>query len=289
MRYAVSSYSFRQAIKAGRITQAETVRCAAEMGFDGIEFTELTPCENPTWEQQMEYAAEIRALAEQYGIQVVAYTIGADLYHANTEDSREEVARVMRQVDVAEALGAGLLRHDVCYSTQHDGRVVGFDAMLPVIAENARRITEYAATKGIRTMTENHGFIAQDSDRVERLWHAVGHPNYGLLIDFGNFACADEPSATAVSRLAPYAWHVHAKDFQFYPFGETLPEGARPITTRACNRIVPCAIGDGDIPVAQCVAIMRRGGYEGYLSVEFEGSGDCFEEIRRGLAYLKTC
>lgn len=56
-------------------------------------------------------------------------------------------------------------------------------------------MTEYAEQKGVKTCIENHGFFAQDAERVEKLINAVGHPNFGALVDIGNFACADEDSA----------------------------------------------------------------------------------------------
>ncbi len=286
MKLSVSSYSFQQYIRAQKMTQLDTVKAAAEMGFSGIEFIELSPCEKPTLEQQLDYAAKLRAEAEKYGIQIVAYTIGASLYRETAEECEHEVSRVCGQVDVAAALGAGILRHDVCYSERQNGRVVSFEQMLPVIAANARQITEYAQKKGIRTCTENHGFIAQDSDRVERLYNAVAHENYGLLLDIGNFACADEDSARAVSRLAPYAIHVHAKDFVIYPFGAEIPEGTRHFTSRACNRLAGCSVGKGNIPVRQCLSILKRAGYDGFLAIEYEGSEDCIIGITEGLAYL---
>ena len=59
MKLSVSSYSFHQLISAGKMTQLDAIRKAAEMGFDGIEFTDLTPCEKPTKEQQLAYAKEL--------------------------------------------------------------------------------------------------------------------------------------------------------------------------------------------------------------------------------------
>ncbi len=288
MKFSVSSYSYHQKLSTGEMTQLQTVAKAHEMGFSGIELTDLKPCDNPTLEQQLAYAKEIRAEADRCGMEIVSYTIGANLYHRTAKGSAEEVKRLKGQLDVAAALGAKLMRHDVCYSEKHDGVVVSFAQMLPTIAKNAREVTEYAQTLGIRTCTENHGFIAQDSDRVEALYNAVAHENYGLLVDMGNFACVDEPSVKAVSRLAPYAIHVHAKDFRFYPFGTETPEGIFALTTRGCNKIIGCSVGDGDIPVAQCVAILERIGYDGYLSIEYEGHEDCIEGIAKGLRYLKT-
>ena len=287
MKLSVSSYSFQQYIRAGKMTQLDTVGKAAELGFEGIEFTDLTPVPDATLNDQLAYAARIREEAERYGIEVVAYAVGADLYHEDQTDNADEVARLRGQVDVAATMGAKLLRHDVCHSEKHHGRTVSFAKMLQTIAMNAYDLTSYAEGKGIRTMTENHGLIVQDSDRVEALYNAVGHPNYGLLLDMGNFACADEDSVKAVSRLAPYAFHVHAKDFHIHPFGYVAEEGKKMFQTRACRLLEGCAVGDGDIPVEQCLAILKRAGYDGWITVEYEGNEDCLESIAKGVRYLK--
>ena len=287
MKISVSSYSYSKKIKAGEMTQLDVPRVASEMGIEGIDFTELKPNEEPTLQEQLDYAAQIRAEAEKYGMTIVGYTIGANLYQGSAEEDEKEVERLKGQVDVAVALGAKVMRHDVCKKEKlDDGSVVSFAKMLPTIAENARKVTEYAASKGIKTCSENHGYVAQDSDRVEALYNAVNHENYGLLIDFGNFACVDEDSAKAVSRLAAYAVHVHAKDFRFYPHGRVTEE--KGFSTRGCNKLVGCAIGEGDIPVAQCVAIMKRAGYDEFMTIEYEGNEDCMEGIKRGYKNLKS-
>ena len=43
MKTSVSSYSFQQLISKGEMTQFDAISVAKEMGFDGIEFTELRP------------------------------------------------------------------------------------------------------------------------------------------------------------------------------------------------------------------------------------------------------
>ncbi len=287
MKLSVSSYSYQQYIRAGKMTQLDVVKKAAEMGFEGIDFTDLKPFDGATVEDQLAYAAEIRKAAEEAGVEIVAYTIGANLYKGSKEEDDAEVERLKRQLDVAAALGARLMRHDVCGKELVDGKLISFDRMLPTIAENARRVTAYAQTLGICTCSENHGYVAQDSDRVERLYNAVGHDNYGLLIDIGNFACVDEDSARAVSRLAPYAFHVHAKDFRIRSHNQKPVAGTGFFTSRGCNYLSGCSIGEGDIPVAQCVKILKRAGYDGYLTVEYEGIEDCIAGITRGKLNLQ--
>ena len=212
-----------------------------------------------------------------------AYTIGGNLYQPTPEGSAAEIKRLCGQVDIAEILGCSVMRHDVCYSVGKTGTSRSFGLMLPIIAENTRAVTEYAATKGIKTCTENHGYVAQDSYRVEQLFNAVAHDNYGLLVDIGNFVCADEDNVTAVSRVAPYAIHVHAKDMHksstpVHGFGQT----------RACNYFKGAIVGEGDCNVEKCLKILKKAGYDGYCSIEFEGSQDCIEGISRGFENLKA-
>ena len=270
------------------MTQLDALCKASEQGFDAIEFTDLRPNPTPSLAEQLEYAKLLRREADVLGIEIVGYLIGAKLYTGSPEGDDAEVKRVCDQLDVAKALGAKVFRHDVCSSEKLGDTTVSFARMLPTIAANARRITEYAATLGIRTCSENHGLIAQDIDRVEALYNAVGHENYGLLVDMGNFACVDEDSAKAVSRLAPYAVHAHAKDFIKIPFGSPVPDGLKTFESRGCNKLAGCAIGDGDIPVKQCVSILKKAGYDNYITIEFEGSKDCLSEIALGLSRLKS-
>ncbi len=277
---SVSSYSFAQYVNAGKMTLLDTVAKAKELGFTAIEFDEL---HIPDLEERKALARTLRAEADRLGMVIPAYSVSGNLYLNDPEADAKELARVMGQVEVAEILGAKVMRHDVVYQIFKTGKCRSFDQMLPHIAAQTRKITEYAASKGIRTCTENHGYIAQDSDRMERLFAAVDHENYGLLVDIGNFCCADEDSAHAVSRVAPMAIHAHAKDMHLCK--DPAPGFSQ---TRGCNYFKGAILGEGDIDIARCIAILKRAGYDGYISIEFEGAEDCIEGISKGLAYLNT-
>ena len=284
MKISVSSYSFYQYVNAGKLTLEELPAIAHEIGFDAIEYIDIP---GATQEEKIERAKKIRANAEALGMTINAYTIGACLYQPTEEASDAEIKRLCDQLDVAVALGAPVMRHDVVYQLAKSGPARSFDGMLPVIAKNVQRVADEAAKRGITTCTENHGFISQDSDRVERLFNAVNRDNFGILVDIGNFICADENSVTAVSRLAPYAVHVHAKDFfRKENNGQPCPEGW--FATRGRNYVCGCVLGEGVIPVKQCLDIIRATGYDGYFSLEYEGKIDCIEGIKRGYKYLRS-
>ena len=281
MKICVSSYSFQPMLKSGEISQLGLIKKVKEMGFDGIEFTDLSP-ENGLSER--EYAQMLREESERLNLPIVNYTIGAELINRPLD---EECERLFGKVDVAAILGASGMRHDATGGFEGaKGRFCGFDQALPTLIEGCRRVTEYAAEKGISTMVENHGFFAQDSDRVEKLVTGVANENFGLLVDIGNFACADDPSDKAVGRVAKYAKYVHVKDFHIKSGSEPDP-GRDFFRSRAGNYLRGAIIGHGNIPVAQCIGILKRAGYDGYVSIEFEGIEQTLKGIEIGLENLR--
>lgn len=268
MKTSVSSYSFQYLINHCGETQFTVMAKAKEYGFDAIEFTDLTP---PEGVSQEDFALQLRAEADRLGLEISGYSVGADLLAGSDGDLDAEVEKIKKKVDIAALLGCKVMRHDAASGKFLGGREYrGFRDVVDRLADGCRRITEYAATKGIRTCVENHGFFAQDSDRVELLVNTVANPNFGLQVDMGNFLCADEDPVTAVSRCAPYAFNAHAKDFLVKSGQEDAPEGF--FQTRGGNYLRGTVIGHGAVPVKQCVAILKRAGYDGYLTLEFEGT-----------------
>jgi sugar phosphate isomerase/epimerase len=214
-------------------------------------------------------------------LEIIAYTVGANLLADNIED---EVAKLKHHVDVAEALGAPLMRHDVVYKLRNKDGYTYKDA-ISEIAPIINEISDYAKSKGIRTCTENHGYIFQAPERVKELIDTVNNPNYGWLCDMGNFLCVDCEPMSSVNIAAPYAIHVHAKDFLFKSASEPKPIGFG-ITTSGGNYLRGTVVGHGIVPVKKCVDILKNAGYNGWISLEFEGAEDNIQAVRDGYANL---
>lgn len=275
MKTSVSSYSFgayRELGMEGLIAKAK------EMGFDGIEFLENDI-------KDIEHAKSLRALAEQEGIAIIALCVGADLVN---KDTATEIERLKSKVDIAAALGASMMRHDITAGDKSGAKVgISYDALLDKMADATRVVTEYAESVGVRTMTENHGYFSQDANRVEKLINTVNHPNFGALVDIGNFMCADEDPWKSVGVMAPYAYHVHAKDFHKKSGMEPNP-GKGWFRTRGGDYLRGAIIGHGDARVAQSLYVLKKSGYDGYISIEFEGMEDNLKGIELGLVNLKA-
>ena len=281
MKFSVSSYSYSQLRHSGEYKEIELIALAKEMGFDGIEFAEINP---PEGTDKLQYAALLKEEAEKHEIEIVAYAIGANLLY-NTD---EEIERLKKEVDVCEALGCKTMRHDATggYREEDKKAGLGFNNALPVIVRGYKAVTEYAKTKGIKPCIENHGFFAQDSARVEAIINGVNDENFGALVDIGNFLCADEDPAKAVGNVAPYAIHVHAKDFIVKNGNEFIPPDGF-FMTRGGNFLKGAIIGHGAVPVIQCLRILKNAGYNGYVTVEFEGMENAKTGVKCGLNTLK--
>ncbi len=284
MKYSVSTYSFSSLLNSGAMTQMDCIAKAKEMGFDAVEFVDILPHNGSSRE---EYAKLLKAECERVGLEISNYTVGADFLTDSDGNTEKEIERVCREVDIAVILGATSMRHDATVGFPSGKRGFrGFDDALPLLAKSCLSVTQYAESKGIRTMIENHGYFCQDSRRVEKLVNAVAHPNFGLLCDMGNFLCADESPELAFGRVAPYAFYAHAKDFLWKNGNEGNP-GRGFFPTRAGNYLRGTIIGHGIVPVKQCLSLLKSNGYDGTIAIEFEGLEPALDAIAIGLENLK--
>lgn len=284
MKIGVSSYSFSRLVGSGEMTQLEVIAKAKEMGFDVLEFSTISVPEGDTLEA---FAHKLKDEADRVGIPLVNYTIGADFLKGSDGGWKAEVERLRDEIKIASILGVPGMRHDATggFPADHKG-AKGFDEALPALIEGCRAVTEIAADQGIKTMVENHGYFCQDSVRVEKLINGVDHQNFGALIDIGNFICADDDPGIATGRLAPYAFHAHAKDFHLKPGNAPVP-GQGWNVSRGGNFWRGAIIGHGDVPVVQCLRALQRVGYDGVLSIEFEGMEDPLTGISIGQDNLR--
>lgn len=282
MKIGVSSYSFDRYLRDTKCGYREIVRLASGIGFAGVEFIDLA---NPAWGiegDEETIAREARAAAAEYGMEIPAYTVAADFL---SDDPDAEVERVCRKVDVAKILGAKVFRHDASFRLR-DLPGYTWEDGIAEMAPRIRRVTEYAASRGIKTCTENHGFIYQSPERVMRLIEAVGNGNYGWLVDIGNFSVVDRDNLEAVKIAAPYAVHVHAKDFILLPDpGKgAIPCGFHRSAGGGLWR--GTVLGRGNVAVWACLDALKDAGYDGWVSLEFEGPEEVLPALAEGYSIL---
>ena len=277
MKIGLSTYSLSRALRTGDMDLPEAIRWIADNGGEHVEIVpsgfdlSATP----------ELVETVRAAAENAGIDVSSYTIGANFIHETEGELAREIERVKKEVDIAAALGVGRMRHDAGSRPKETTSLTQFETDLPLLVRACREVADYAATHSITTSVENHGFHVQHSGRVRRWVEAVDRPNFRTTVDIGNFLCADQNPLDAVRENAGIASMVHVKDF-YCRRGPVSP-GVGWFESRGGNHLRGAIVGHGDVDVAQALTILKEAGYDGYLSVEFEGMEDCRTGARLGM------
>lgn len=284
MKVGLSTYSLLNALKSGEMTVLDVVQWIAD---NGGEHMEMVPY-GYSVEDNYELADAIREKAQSVGIALSNYSMPANFVQETESAFEEEVARVKRHVDVVHRMGVKHIRHDVTAFTlpKEKTTIAWFEASLPLIVKGSRMIADYAAQLGITTTIENHGFSVQASDRVQRVLQAVDRPNFKTTLDIGNFMCVDENPIIGVMNNLPYASLIHFKDFYFRPYDEPPGDGVWFTTTHG-NFLRGAIVGHGDIPIRKIVKLIKQSGYDGYITVEFEGMEECKAASRIAMDNLR--
>ncbi|MGE6257136.1 sugar phosphate isomerase/epimerase family protein [Heyndrickxia sporothermodurans] len=272
MKIGLSSYSLFSEIQSDRMTILDVIDWIAEQGGEHVEIVPLgfSLIDNPS------LVDKVVQRAAQAGIEISNYAIGANFITDDEKSYRAEIDRVKSEVDVAHRLGVKLMRHDVAWRSIPETTIKQFEEDLPKLVFACQEVADYASKYEITTSVENHGFFIQASDRVQRLIHSVNRPNFKTTMDVGNFMCVDEDPVSAVKKNIAYTSMLHIKDFYLRPSTEDPGEGW--FQTTSGNYLRGAIVGHGDLSIREILQIVKNSGYDGYLSIEFEG----MEDARKG-------
>jgi sugar phosphate isomerase/epimerase len=268
MKLGINSYSLYQAMAAGNFSIQDVMEWAADVGAQHIE---IVPMFGFDFNSNPELVDQLREKAAEVGIDISNYAIGAN-FITDTEEAYElEIQRVISEVDRVHQLGAKLMRHDVAFRS--DTSIAQFNEDLKVITRACQRIADHAEQYEITTSVENHGYYVQASDRIQTLIHAVGRSNFKTTLDVGNFVCVDENPISAVQKNIKYASFIHIKDFYVRPPHRNPGEGW--FKSEGGNFLRGAIVGQGDLDLYEILRIVKHSGYDGYMSIEYEGMEEC--------------
>ncbi|HHV62830.1 MAG TPA: sugar phosphate isomerase/epimerase [Firmicutes bacterium] len=222
--------------------------------YYGVDAVEL--CQMHFQAQDSKYLDEIVDGIRMAGAVVVNMPIDTGNISQLDERKRNHDLGVIKGwMDVAAYIGCASVR--VNTGSQGPGIVD-----LAITVDSYRNLAEYGEKIGVMVLLENHGGISSDPENIARLFEEIGHKNFGACPDFGNFA--PEVRYQGLMAMARYAVMAHAKTYDFDEKGQ-VPQ----------------------FDFARCIAILKDAGFDGYLSVEFEGKGDQYAGVERTIELIK--
>lgn len=283
MKIGASTYSLRTAIQEGDLDVWGVFDWLAE---NGAEHIEIVPLVKMDFVVTPEIAEALGQKAAQVGLDISCYTFGASFIDKTEAEFQAELQRVLGEIDNAARMGTKLVRHDVASRPVDEATDERFEQDLPLLVEACRQTADYARQYGITTMIENHGYYVQGARRVLRLQREVGRDNFRLLVDTGNFYPMEfDNTLNAIAQCAPVAAMAHVKDHLIRHSPPESPENwrdrGRGIWTQAT------IAGNGNIGIAEAIQSLQAAGYDGYLSLEYEGPDEARYANKAGLENLR--
>lgn len=270
--FSIASWSFHRLLESGQqdmfgyITDSKALGCSLLDPWNGHlvpliqEDEAIKASANPLQiafsPAGLEYVAQVKAAADAAGLPFGALAVdGAQMYETTPEQRQVNRALAYRWLDVAQRLGAPLVRMD----SGGDAAMVG--DMFDIIVEGFRDVVSYARERGIQVLIENHWGSSHVPENVLRILQAV--EGLGLLFDSGNFAPGTRD--TGWTLLTPYAKAVHIKTREFDEQGN-----------------------EPNVDLRHVIHMLLDAGYQGCWGVEsFPNDGDEMAGVRKSMALVQ--
>jgi len=318
MKIGLCSYNFVRDLSSGKLSVEEMFRMLHEWGASHVEISDFTL---PVYDGDM--PKKLREWSTQYGVEIAGLNFGSDIGNLTGDEYKIELEKLYHKLDVAHEIGATSSRIDMVRQIGKwredqtkkdrihwsDGTIIGgtedFEKVFEGIVHAAKDLSDYNAQYGNPVLSENHGILFNGADRMKRVWLAVNKPNYGITMDVGNALCVGEDPLVMVDELLPIVRRVHFKDFYVRGAEEALAIGTEDatgnqltmegtiassgwLTSRYGDYLRGAIVGQGDVPVQMIVDKILEHGYDGYLSIEFEGMEDCILGSKLGFRTLNN-
>ncbi|MET9829238.1 sugar phosphate isomerase/epimerase family protein [Streptomyces sp. NPDC006385] len=161
-------------------------------------------------------------------------------------DDEPVIEEIRALLDLAHDLGAGFVR--VFPGADPEQSREAADA---IAARRLGTAAQYAADLGVRILLETHDSHRTAADAI-RVLGLVGHRHVGALWDVMHTWLGGEQPSESYAALAPYLGYVQVKDIA------------------SADDTTPLPLGTGVLPLAECVEVLSRHGWDGWLCWEYE-------------------
>ena len=277
MKLSISSYSFHRfgngpeenrKPEFGRLIEACAGYGVEGLELLGVHFESAEPAALAALKQQ----------AFRHGVALVAVSAHHNFVVPDAAKRQAEIDKLCHWVDVAHELGAPSVRafggrwstrpnfSEFMAARGEEPPLEGYtdDDGYAWSVEAFKIASYYAGRKGVTLLLENHWGFTGDAAGVLRILKAVDSPWLKVVLDTGNFNFSADPYAE-MAALAPHAATVHAKTY----------------------------VGGGiyytaELDYPRIVTLLRNAGFQGYLSLEFEGKAHPDVGIPESLATLRA-
>ncbi len=249
---------------------SEFLRAIKGLGYDCAEIScrDVWPDENTG---DPEAAAEaLRKEMDAVGISCSALSLQNDFVLLDDDAIAAQVKRAERVCGLARILGTNVLRTEGGRPKPEVPEARWGEAM----AKCLKRMADFVEAEDYYLAVDNHGHVTNNGDLQVELFEAVGSSHVGANLDTMNYRWKGHDLDTVYrfwELVAPYTFHTHFKD-----------------GTGCQGEYRGTELGCGELDLSRAVAALKKAGYQGAWTIEYEKKdGDRVEGARVSLAHLK--
>ena len=188
--------------------------------------------------------------------------IGGGLAHENEDLRAYRIDRIKKWIDIGSVLGTPNVRDNTGGDIKNPD-----EASIKRCADSFQQLCDYAKSKGMNMIIENHGGISGNIDALDQVFALVDRDNLGQALDFGNWPAEKRYESVERSASAGRAMLIHPKTHAFNDLGEQ-PEWD---TYRMAHEVM-------------------RSGFQGPWVIEYESDAqDRFHGIQLSINMIKRC
>ena len=268
----VSTYSFWQ-FRGERLGIEACIDRAAAMGFDGVEILHVQMAD-----ESKSAVNNIKRRAHAMGLALMGFSTHQGFVSPDADSRQSNVQRTLHQIELAARLGIPTMR----INTGRWGTVKSFDDFMaqkgiepPLpghddeqafgwVIGSIEKLLPRAEECGVVLGLENHWGLGRTAEGVLRIVEAIKSPWLQMTLDTGNFL---ERSYEQMEQMASSRVPISLVQAKTY-FG-----GGRWYTL--------------DLDYARIAELLRRHGYRGWISLEFEGNEDATTGVPKSLELLR--
>jgi sugar phosphate isomerase/epimerase len=222
------------------------------------------------------YVNGLKRRAWEQGLSLPMLSIHQDFVDPSAEERKKDIDHTRRCLELAARLGCPAIR----LNSGRWNTIKSFDDLMKVkgeeppiegytdedafqwVIDSIQQLLPDAERLGVVMAIENHWGLTTSVDNLLRIWKSVNSPWLGLNVDTGNYP--GDPYV-GLERLAGHATIVQAKTY--YGGGEwyTL-----------------------DLDYPRIAGILRKAGFNGWVSLEMEGKEDPATAVPKSYAVLRA-
>lgn len=273
MKICASIWSMQKDFYQNKIDTKGFIELAAQWGLDAVELLDYF-LKN---ENEIE---EVIELLESKHMPVASFSIENDFAVESSHELESQIKYVKESIDMAVRFKAPMLR----VVTGNFKLGLSVDRAIENIISGLKMCVGYAEENGIIMVLENSGPYTGTSMKMRRIIEGVNSPYLKANTDTGNFMLQHEDPVEAVRNLADMISFTHLNDMKRLD----TPNGKPVFLTYNYSLCQGTVLGEGEVDFPVILDILRDAGYDGYLSVEYEGVEDCIYDTWKSIAYVRS-